>query len=117
MGISLGLYMNMYNPPHPGEMIKGLWLEPMGISITCASRALGVSRKTLSKIINGNGSVTPEMAVRLSMALGASAKSWMGHQVAYDLWQIQQYKNPLDVKSLKGTSINSRCKDWMSGFV
>lgn len=93
--------MNMHNPPHPGEIIKGLWLEPMGISITSASQALGVSRKTLSKIINGNSSITPEMAVRLSIAFGTSAESWMGHQVAYDLWQIQQHKEPLDVKSLK----------------
>jgi len=93
--------MKMHNPPHPGEIIKGLWLEPMGISITTASQALGISRKTLSKIINGNGSVTPEMAVRLSIALGSSAESWMGHQVAYDLWQIEQYKNELHVKPLK----------------
>ena len=93
--------MKMHNPPHPGEVIKGLWLEPMGISITTASQALGISRKTLSKIINGNGSVTPEMAVRLSIALGSSAESWMGHQVAYDLWQIEQHKNELHVKPLK----------------
>ncbi len=93
--------MKMHNPPHPGEVIKGLWLEPMGISVTAASQALGISRKTLSKIINGNGSVTPEMAVRLSIALGSSAESWMGHQVAYDLWQIEQHKNELHVKPLK----------------
>ncbi|MES9855529.1 MAG: HigA family addiction module antitoxin [Sedimenticola sp.] len=93
--------MKMHNPPHPGEVIKGLWLEPMGISITTASKALGVSRKTLSKIINGNGSVTPEMAVRLSIALGTSAESWMGHQVTYDLWQIEQHKNELHVKPLE----------------
>ena len=93
--------MKMHNPPHPGEVIKGLWLQPMGISITEASRALGVSRKTLSKIINGNGSVTPEMAVRLSIALGSSPESWMGHQVAYDLWQVEQHKDDLHVQPLK----------------
>ena len=93
--------MKMHNPPHPGEIIKGLWLEPMGITITDASRALSVSRKTLSKIINGNGSITPEMAVRLSIALGSSPESWMGHQVAYDLWQVEQRKGDLHVKSLK----------------
>ncbi len=71
--------MKRYNPPHPGEIIKGLWLEPSQISITEAAKALAVSRKTLSKIINGKGSVTPEMAVRLSIALGASPESWMGH--------------------------------------
>ena len=93
--------MKMHNPPHPGEVIKGLWLDPMGISIAAASRALGISRKTLSKIINGNGSVTPEMAVRLSIALGSSPESWIGHQVTYDLWQVEQHINELHVKPLK----------------
>lgn len=91
----------MHNPPHPGEIIKGLWLDPMDISITEAAKALGVSRKTLSKIVNGNGSITPEMAVRLSIALGGSAESWMGHQTAYDLWQVEQHKNQLHVKPLR----------------
>ena len=93
--------MKMYNPPHPGEVIKGLWLDPAKISITEAAKALAVSRKTLSKIINGNGSVTPEMAVRLSIALGGSPESWMGHQVSYDLWKVEQYKNKLGVHTLK----------------
>ena len=58
--------MKMFNPPHPGEIIKGLWLDPLGVSITEAAQAMGVSRKTLSKIVNGNGRVTPEIALRLS---------------------------------------------------
>ena len=73
----------------------------MGISIAAASRAVGISRKTLSKIINGNGSVTPEMAVRLSIALGSSPESWIGHQVTYDLWRVEQHINELHVKPLK----------------
>ena len=88
--------MRMHNPPHPGEIIKGLWLNPMGITITQAAKAIGVSRKTLSKIINGQSSITPEMAVRLSIALGGSPESWMGHQVAYDLWQVEQRKEILN---------------------
>ena len=92
--------MKMYNPPHPGEIIKGLWLDPMGASITEAAQALGVSRKTLSKIINGNGRVTPEMAIRLSIALGSSPESWLGHQVAYDLWQAEQHRGELRVNPL-----------------
>lgn len=92
--------MKMYNPPHPGEIIKGLWLDPMDISITDASEALGVSRKTLSKIVNGKGSVTPEMAVRLSIAFGGSPESWLGHQAAYDLWQIEQQAEKLKVVPL-----------------
>ncbi len=82
--------MKMHNPPHPGEIIKGLWLDPMGVSITKAAKAMGVSRKTLSKIINKQGRVTPEMAIRLSLALGSSPESWLGHQTAYDLWQAEQ---------------------------
>ena len=89
--------MKMHNPPHPGEIIKELWLDPMGASITEAAQALGVSRKTLSKIINGNGRVTPEMAIRLSIALGSSPESWLGHQVAYDLWQAEQHRGELRV--------------------
>lgn len=92
--------MKMYNPPHPGEIIKGLWLDPMGISITEAAQAMGVSRKTLSKIVNGNGRVTSEMAIRLSMALGGSPESWLGRQMAYDLWQAEQHRDELDVVSL-----------------
>jgi antitoxin HigA-1 len=83
--------MKMYNPPHPGEVIKGLWLDPLGASITDAAQAMGVSRKTLSKIVNGHGRVTPEIAIRLSITLGGSPESWLGHQVAYDLWQIEQH--------------------------
>jgi addiction module HigA family antidote len=84
--------MQMHNPPHPGEILQGLWLEPMGISITEAAEALGISRKTLSKIINGRGSLTPEMAMRLARALGTSPESWLAHQAAYDLWQLRQVK-------------------------
>lgn len=92
--------MKMHNPPHPGEVIKGLWLDPMGINITQAAKAIGVSRKTLSKIINKKGSIMPEMAFRLSLALGSSPESWMGHQVTYDLWQAEQKKDKLKVVSL-----------------
>ena len=92
--------MKMYNPPHPGEVIKGLWLEPMNISMTDAAEALGVSEQMLSNIVNGTDSVTPEMAVRLSIALGCTAESWMGHQVAYDLWQVEQYKDELNAHLL-----------------
>ena len=83
--------MKMYNPPHPGEIIKGLWLDPMGVCIPAAAQAMAISRKTLSKIVNGRGRVTPEIAVRLSIALGSSAESWLGHQAAYDLWELEQH--------------------------
>jgi addiction module HigA family antidote len=72
----------------------------MGLSVTQAAVALGVSRKTLSKIINGNSGISPEMAFRLSMAFGGSPESWMGHQVAYDLWQVEQRKQELNITPL-----------------
>ena len=92
--------MKMHNPPHPGEIIKGLWLDPMGVSITHAAKAIGVNRKSLSNIINGRGSITPEMAIRLSIALGSSPESWMGHQVTYDLWLAEQRKKVLNAVPL-----------------
>lgn len=92
--------MRMHNPPHPGEILRGLWLKPMGLSVTKAAVALGVSRKTLSKIVNGNSGISPEMSFRLSIAFGGSPESWMGHQVAYDLWQVEQHKHELNIKSI-----------------
>ncbi len=81
--------MTMHNPPHPGEIIQGLWLESAGLSVTDAAKILGISRKTLSKIINSRGAITAEMAIRLEAAFGSSAESWLGHQAAYDLWQMK----------------------------
>lgn len=92
--------MQMHNPPHPGEILHGLWLEPMGISISAAARSLGISRKTLSLIVNGHGAVTPEMAMRLSLALGTSAESWLAHQAAYDLWRLSRQRKSLHVERL-----------------
>ena len=84
--------MRMDNPPHPGEILEGLWLGPLGLSVTEAARRLGVSRKTLSKIVNCRGAITPEMALRLELVFGVSAESWLGHQAAYDLWQMEQQR-------------------------
>ncbi|MBI5855309.1 MAG: HigA family addiction module antidote protein [Nitrospirae bacterium] len=67
--------MTMHNPPHPGEVLKDLCLDPLGVSVTRAAKALGISRKTLSAIINGRAGISPEMAVRLSLAFGTSAES------------------------------------------
>ena len=97
--------MKMHNPPHPGEIIKGLWLDPQGVSITEAAQAMGVSRKTLSKIVNGRGRVTPEIALRLSIALGSSAESWLGHQAAYDLWEVEQHRDEFHVVPLFATHV------------
>lgn len=93
--------MRMYNPPHPGEILWTMLLEPMGLTITDAAAALGVSRKTLSEIVNGRAGVSAEMAVRLEIAFGKSAESWLGHQTAYDLWQVNLRRDDLNVRTLK----------------
>ncbi|GAW85811.1 conserved hypothetical protein [Bathymodiolus platifrons methanotrophic gill symbiont] len=92
--------MLMHNPPHPGLIIKELCLEPLGVTITDAAKALGVSRKTLSSIINGRAGISPEMAVRLSIAFNTSSESWMNQQSQYDLWQAEQHRNELKVSKL-----------------
>jgi len=90
----------MHNPPHPGLIIKELCIEPLGVTITDAAKALGVSRKTLSSIINGKAGISPEMAVRLSIAFNTSSESWMNQQSQYDLWQAEQRRYELKVSKL-----------------
>lgn len=90
--------MAMFNPAHPGEIIKDLVIESLGLTITDVAKHLDVSRKTLSKVLNARGSVTPEMAVRLELAFGKpSADHWLRLQNAYDLWQTRQQKESLNV--------------------
>lgn len=92
--------MRMHNPPHPGEILKSLCLEPLGLSVTDAAAALGVSRKTLSAILNGRAGISPEMAVRLSIAFDTSAESWLNQQTQFDLWHAEQSRKRLRVTRL-----------------
>jgi antitoxin HigA-1 len=92
--------MQMYNPPHPGEIIKELCLEPLGLTVTRAAEALGISRKTLSAILNGRAGISPEMAIRLSMAFDTSAESWLNQQAQYDLWLARQNQRALKIEKL-----------------
>ena len=92
--------MRMHNPPHPGEILRELCLEPLGISVTDAAEALGVSRKTLSSILNGRSGISPEMAIRLGKAFDTSPESWLNQQVQYDLWQAEQNFRNVHVKKL-----------------
>jgi addiction module HigA family antidote len=92
--------MLMHNPPHPGEVLRSLCLEPLGLSVTAAAAALGVSRKTLSAVLNGHAGISPEMAIRLSIAFDTSAESWLQQQLQYDLWRAEQHRKELDVKKL-----------------
>lgn len=90
----------MHNPPHPGEVLKALCLDPLNLTVTAAARSLGVSRKTLSSILNGRAGITPEMAVRLSIAFDTSAESWLQQQVQYDLWRAEKNRKRLRVTRL-----------------
>lgn len=87
----------MYNPPHPGEVLRE-WLGEL--TVTEAAEALQVSRVTLSKILNGKGGISADMALRLSQWLGTSPDIWLGMQNQYDLWQASQVKRP-DIKPME----------------
>ena|SRR4030043_383904 len=92
--------MQMYDPPHPGEILKELCLEPLGISVTRAAEALGVSRNTLSAILNGRAGISPEMAIRLSLAFDTSAESWLNQQAYYNLWLTRRSQREFKVERL-----------------
>jgi antitoxin HigA-1 len=92
--------MRMHNPPHPGEVLRELCLNPLELTVTDAAQALGVSRKTLSAILNGRAGISAKMAVRLSIAFDTSAESWLNQQMQYDLWQAEQQRKKLRVKKL-----------------
>jgi addiction module HigA family antidote len=90
--------MPMKDPPHPGEVIRELCIEPAGLTVTAAAGVLGVSRKALSELLNGHSGVSPEMAVRLSKAFGGSIESWLTQQMHYDLAQVRKRAAGIDVK-------------------
>ena len=92
--------MLMHDPPHPGEVLKELCLEPLGLTVTDAAKALGVSRKTLSMVVNGRAGISPEMAIRLSIAFDTSAESWLNQQIQFDSWQAEQHRSELNVERL-----------------
>jgi addiction module HigA family antidote len=80
--------MTMKNPPHPGLVVLQECIEPSGLNITQAAEALGVTRNTLSELVNGKRGISPEMAVRLSQVFGGNAESWLVQQAQYDLAQV-----------------------------
>jgi addiction module HigA family antidote len=92
--------IQMHNPPHPGEVLRELCLEPLGLTITEAATGLGVSRKTLSAILNGRAGISPEMALRLSIAFDTTPESWLNQQTQYDLWIARQDSHKMKVQKL-----------------
>lgn len=101
--------MVMYDPPHPGEVIRELCLAPLGLTVKQAAEGLGVSRKSLSALLNGHFGISPEMAVRLAKAFGGSAESWLLQQAQYDLWHVMQKADNIRVTNF------SRERDQVEG--
>lgn len=93
--------MQMYNPPSVGEFIKDVYLEPLGLSARSVAVKLGVSASTFTRLLNQKISVSPEMAVRLSIVFNQSPESWLNMQNQYDLWQLQSSSKPLNAEPLE----------------
>lgn len=81
--------MTMRNPPHPGGVVRRQCLDPLGLTVTEAAKGLGVTRQALSDLLNEKAGISVEMAIRLSKAFGSSAETWLGMQMAHDLWQAR----------------------------
>ena len=90
--------MGMHNPPHPGGIVKRQCLEPLGLTVTRAAEGLGVTRQTLSELVNERTGVSVEMAIRLSKAFGSTPETWLGMQMAYDLWQARERTGKIAVE-------------------
>lgn len=92
--------MTMHNPPHPGEFIREVYLEPFGISSRQLASSLGVSPSTLSRLLKGDSGISPEMSLRLSKVLGRTPESWLAMQDMYDLWVARSTVNLDDIHPL-----------------
>lgn len=88
----------MHNPPHPGEIIREDCLQPLGLTVTAAAEWLGVSRQSLSELLNGRNGISAEMAIRLEKAGWGNAETWLAAQSAYDLWRARARSDSIDVK-------------------
>lgn len=93
--------MSMHNPPHPGEFIESIYMEPYDISCRYLAGQLGVAASTLNGVIKGQSAVSPEMALRLSKVLGRTPQSWLAMQDNYEIWQIQKRVNLSNLQPLK----------------
>ena len=93
--------MPMHNPPHPGEFIREVYLEPNDITGRQLAAKLGVSPSTLNRVLQGTSGISPEMALRLSKALGRSPESWLAMQDNYDLWQARKSANLAKVRRIR----------------
>ena len=90
--------MPMQNPPHPGEIVKLECIEPLGLTVTRAAEGLGVTRQTLSDLVNEKAGISVEMSIRLSLAFGSTPETWLAMQTAYDLWQARDRARQIKVE-------------------
>lgn len=93
--------MAMHDPPHPGEFIREVYVEPLGVSARQIAESLGVSASTFNRLLNGESNISPEMALRLSKTLGRSPESWLAMQDRYDLWHARKSVSLERVRKLK----------------
>lgn len=93
--------MVLHNPPHPGGIVRRQCLAPLGLSVTEAAKGLGVTRQALSDLVNEKAGISVDMAIRLSKAFGSSPETWLGLQMAYDLWQARGRRDTIKVRHFK----------------
>jgi len=96
--------MPMHNPPHPGEFIRDVYITPLDISVRKVAESLGVTASTLTRLLNGESNVSPEMALRLSKSLGRSPESWLAMQDQYDLWYARK---SVDLKQVRKLNVSA----------
>jgi addiction module HigA family antidote len=99
--------MEMFDPPHPGEIIREDCLKPLGLTVTDAAKGLGVSRKALSDLLNGHSGVSAEMAIRLEKAGWTTADHWLRMQLQYDLWQAKRRAGSITVSDFPSIALAS----------
>ena len=93
--------MAMQNPPHPGSIVRRQCIDPLGLTITRASKELGITRQALSDLVNEKAGVSVDMAIRLSKAFGSSPETWLGMQMAYDLWVARDRVDQIQVQRIR----------------
>jgi addiction module HigA family antidote len=93
--------MPMHNPPHPGGIVRRQCLDPLGLSVTRAAEGLGITRQALSELVNEKVGISIDMAIRLSKAFGSTPETWLGMQMAYDLWKARERADQITVEKFE----------------